>query len=84
MKELLIEKFEKPDKILPDGIMVWKNEDGEIHRENDKLAVIWANGRKSWYKNGQIHRNKDMPAIVWADGGKEWYKNGKFIKRISA
>ena len=44
--------------------MVWLNEDGEIHRENDLPALIYVNGEKHWYKYGQCHRENDMPAVI--------------------
>ena len=84
MGELLIEIFKKPTEIWPDGTMVWRNEYGEFHRDNDLPAIIYLNGDKYWYKNGKRHRYGDNPAVICADGGKSWYKNGKFIKRISA
>ena len=77
MRELLIETFEKPDEIWPDGTMIWRNEDGQFHRENDLPAVIYDSGSKFWYKNGQYHRDNDLPAIIYANGTKCWYKNGQ-------
>ena len=84
MKELLIEIFEKPYKIWPDGTTIWKNEDGNFHRENDLPAVIYSNGSKEWYKNGKVHRDNDMPAVIYTNNSKFWYKNGKFIKSVLA
>ena len=79
MRELLIERFEKPTRITLGGAMVWKNEDGELHRENDLPAIIYADSSKFWYKNGKLHRENYMPAIIYADGSKSWYKNGKWF-----
>ena len=84
MRELLIEKFEEPTEINFNSTMIWRNEDGEFHRENDLPAMIYSNGSKCWYKNGQFHRDNNLPAIIFSDGGKTWYKNGKFIKSILA
>ena len=77
MRELLIEKFEKSTDILYDGTMVWKNEDGEIHRENDMPAIIFINGDKYWCKNGLNHRDRDLPTKIFADDSRIWYKNGQ-------
>ena len=48
MRKLLIETFEKPTEIDCYGTIVWRNEDDEIHRENDMPAVVWADGSKFW------------------------------------
>jgi len=53
------------------------HKNGELHRENDKPAVICYNGTKKWYINGKLHRENDLPAIETCYGHKEWYKNGE-------
>ena len=50
---------------------------GQIHRDNDKPAIIREDGSKHWYQNGQLHRDNDLPAIIWDDGTQFWYKHGK-------
>ena len=52
---------------------VWRNEKGELHRE-DGPAVESSNGRREWFKNGLRHR-EDGPAIVWEDGTHSYYLN---------
>jgi hypothetical protein len=52
----------------------WK--DGELHREDDKPAWIYADGALEWLKNGDWHRDGDKPAVIDADGSLRWYKNG--------
>ncbi len=57
------------------GTKYWyKN--GELHRDNDKPAVIWADGSLTWYKNGKLHRDNDKPAIIYANGSEYWYTDG--------
>ena len=51
--------------------------DNILHRDNDKPAIEWSNGRKEWLQNGKIHRDNDKPAIEWSNGRKEWWQNGK-------
>jgi hypothetical protein len=45
------------------------------HRENDKPAIIHANGRQEWYWHGQLHRD-DGPAVIRENGRQEWRRNG--------
>ncbi len=58
----------------------WYNKAGQLHRENDKPAIIWQNGYKEWWVNGKIHRDNDQPAYIGTDGHKQWWVNGKFIR----
>lgn len=51
--------------------------DGAWHRDVDKPAVIWADGRVWYCKDGKCHRDGDLPAIIWADGSVSYWKNGK-------
>ena len=59
-----------------DGTEFWKNKEGQLHRDGDLPAVIYANGAKYWWKNGQLHRDGDKPAIIFANGEEEYYNNG--------
>ena len=54
---------------------IWKNEKGQIHRE-DGPAVINSDGTHEWWLNGKLHR-EDGPAIVRNDGLYQWWINGK-------
>jgi hypothetical protein len=66
-------------KIRLDGkYWYWK---GELHREGDKPAEIYANGSKMWYWKGLRHREEDKPAVIWKDGRKVYYKNGERIDK---
>jgi hypothetical protein len=63
-------------RVDPDGSQRWfKN--GNLHRDDDLPASIWADGSKFWYKDGERHREGDKPAAIWADGSRFWYKEGK-------
>lgn len=67
-----------PDEITEDGIMIWKNANGEIHRDGDLPAFIHPDGIKEWWQNGELEREGDKPAVEIRDGEiKEWYQNGK-------
>jgi hypothetical protein len=47
---------------------------GRMHR-NGAPAVIYLNGRQSWYRRGLIHRDDD-PAMICPDGGQWWCQHG--------
>ena len=53
---------------------------GQLHREGDKPAVIYASGTKYWLWHGKCHREGDKPSMIYADGTKLWYIHGKYIK----
>jgi hypothetical protein len=59
------------------GTERWFNKDDELHREDDKPAVIYADGARIWYQYDRLHR-VDGPAATFADGSEAWYKNGKY------
>ena len=61
------------------GTKVWKNKQGQYHRE-DGPAVEQKNGIKSWWINGKRHR-EDGPALERPDGTKEWWLNDKFLTK---
>jgi len=59
------------------GTKRWFNESGQLHRDGDKPAVVWADGDKFWYRNGKRHRDGNKPALERPNGDKFWYQNGK-------
>jgi len=59
-----------------DGILTYRDSDGQPHRDGDKPAVIAFDGNR-WFKHGQLHRDGDKPAINLKSGTKYWYKNGQ-------
>jgi hypothetical protein len=53
---------------------IWRLPNGSLHRE-DRPALEYNNGDKSWYINGKCHR-EDGPAVELIGGYKAWYING--------
>jgi antitoxin component YwqK of YwqJK toxin-antitoxin module len=74
-----ISEEDKKELELVDWYVVFRK-NGQLHRDNDLPAVIYANGEKEWYQNGQLHRDNDLPTVVLPSGTKLWYQNGKFIR----
>ena len=58
------QKIEKdvPTRVLEDGTKEWRNEAGELHRENGP-AIEYEDGSKEYYQKGLLHR-EDGPARV--------------------
>ena len=79
-KSLLEQKKleEMPPSIVERGNKFWTNAAGELHRDGDLPAGIWADGTKAWYQNGKKHRDGDKPAETWPNGSKFWHQNGKY------
>ncbi len=60
------------------GTEIWRNEKGQYHRENNKPAVIYKNGRIEYWKNGKLYeRGDNLPTIIHANGDFEYWKNNK-------
>ena len=57
--------------------IVYKNEFGQVHRDYDLPAVLWARGSKEWYVNGERHRANDLPAMYFINETTQWWKNGQ-------
>lgn len=66
-------------KIKTQDTITYYNSQMQLHRDNDKPAVIWSYGHQYWYKDGKLHRNNG-PAVIYASGDKECYKDGKLHK----
>lgn len=47
---------------------------GLLHREEDLPAVIYPDGRKSWYLNGAIYRYEEGTHKAFRVGNNEWRK----------
>lgn len=56
------------------GHKVWRNINGQVHRE-DGPAVIRTEGTEIWYIMNSRHR-EDGPAFIEPNGVKIWYKMG--------
>jgi len=94
MKQLLIEKYIKPSKVVRYGDKhfseLWRNEYEELHSIFDCASEIYYfEGQitaQYWHKNGKQHREKSKPAgIIYSDEkvyAIGFYKNGKNIKEI--
>ena len=84
MRELLLEKWKKPDTIFADEFFWWD----DLGRKNSPFtwqpAMYRRNGYIQFLKNGEFHRGKNKPAIIFSNGDKEWWINGKFIKKFDA
>lgn len=59
----------------------YETKTGKLHRNGDKPARIWEDGRKEWFKNDERHRDGDSPAIdEFNDDGtflREYYFQGQ-------
>jgi len=75
IKDFLKRLFNLPE-VDENGTKRWYNKNRQLHRDDDKPSVIYADGRKEWWKNGQLHRDGDKPAIIFANGEEEYYNNG--------
>ena len=64
------------------GRKLWHDNEGRLHRDNDRPAMECLNGRKEWYVHGKRHRQDGLPAIVDVDDFKVWYVNGKYIRHL--
>jgi hypothetical protein len=58
-----------------DGNKFWRNDSGELHRE-DGPAIEWDDGSKEWWVNGKLHRDY-YPTIERPDGYRGWFRDGK-------
>ena len=59
------------------GTKKWYNNNNEIHRDQDKPAVIYKNGSKIWCINNELYRDQDKLAKIYNTNEKLWYKNNK-------
>ena len=70
--------------LLAEGAQIWRNGRGELHRDGDLPARIWANGGQEWWVNDQLHRDGGKPAIIGADGKQEWFIRDKKVTEEEA
>ena len=54
----------------------WYDDNGQLNRDGDLPAVMYANGDQEWYLHHLRHRDGGRPAIVYTDGYLAWYVNG--------
>lgn len=69
---------------MPCMLHVWRDRRGNMHRDNDKPAVVLVSkdneslSRKVWFVHGKHHRENNKPAIVdTIDGYMDWSLHGK-------
>jgi len=67
-------------EITLDGIKIWRDEQGNIHNDNDQPSIIFPNGKMVWMNHGYIHRGNNLPAIIYEDSKREWYEHGVCYK----
>lgn len=75
--------LDPPTEIDKKGNKFWKDKKGDLHREGDKPAVIWADGRHDHCKHGLLHRDGDKPAVYYPNRERPfmvYYKNN-FLHR---
>ena len=63
-------------RIDDDRTQTWYKH-GQVHRDGNLPAIIYATGAKRWYKDGKRHRDGDLPAVMHANGAQEWFKDGE-------
>ena len=69
---------ESPPEVTRSGRKIWRDNQGRVHRDNDRPAIIDANGDQMWYNAGDLHRENDLPAITQqVDKYTVWYTDGK-------
>lgn len=51
--------------------------DGILHRDGDKPALIYANGRVVYFKDDKRHRDGDLPAVIHSNGSIGYWRNGE-------
>ncbi len=62
------------------GVTIWRDIDGRFHRDNDRPAIIFADGTKEYWIDGHRHREHG-PAIEWADGTVSHYINDERLTK---
>ena len=71
---------DEPTEITEDGFKIWRNSKGQIHRDNNKPALISPDGRCEWWIDDKYHRDNDLPAIICPNDYCSWWQNGRMIK----
>ena len=57
-----------------DGVIEWRDEEGELHRVGGP-ARVFPSGREEWFRLGCLHRS-DGPAVIHANGSVKYYVDG--------
>ena len=75
----LLEVLDPPDDIEADGMKVWRDREGQLHRDHDLPAVVSREGHQAWYRHGQLHRAGGRPARITEDGKLSYWVDGEFV-----
>jgi hypothetical protein len=59
------------------GTVKFRNSARDLHRDDDKPAIIRRDGTLEWYKNGLPHRDGDNPARIDPNGDMRWFREGR-------
>lgn len=65
-------------KRISNGAEIYYNANGQLHRDGDLPAIVYGDGRKSWYRNGEYYRDGDQPADIFPSGSKYWQVGDQF------
>jgi len=74
-EQQFLAKTQDSSMIVENGVEIWRNKKGEIHRTGGP-AIKLADGTEKWLQKGKYHR-LDGPAVEYPNGAKSWYLNGK-------
>ncbi len=66
------EAEDPPTEITVNGTKYWRNLNNQLHRGNDRPAIIWRSGDLAFYKNGKTHR-ANGPAYIFGEYNKKSY-----------
>ena len=55
---------------------IWRNANGQRHRDGDLPAMIRTDGSVFYYKDGNLHRDDNLPAVICANGRVEYWVKG--------
>ncbi len=66
-----------PDEFSEKGVKVWRDKNGEIHRDHGP-ALIYPSGMEQYYKHGELHRFGGH-AKEYPDGTGEFWVNGEQV-----
>lgn len=54
-----------PTEITQYGTLIWRDDNGEYHRDDDKHAIMCHQGYNTYYNHGKYHRPNNKPAIEY-------------------
>lgn len=54
-----------PTETTQYGTLIWRDENGEYHRDDDKPAIMCHQGYNAYYNHGKYSRENNKPAIEY-------------------